>query len=86
MFWIIGFAIGCVLIITGTIPVGRGSNMVMFRPPYGRIFGAAIILYLVWSLTKSWGGGNPTLTIIFSSLLILIGLACMILSLNEKVR
>jgi hypothetical protein len=87
--WIMGLALGFVLLITGTLPLGRFPNVTsgvaILRGPYGRILGAAIILYLFWLRLRGWGG-DPTLTIIFSIALILTALVCMILSLNEKVR
>lgn len=86
--WALALALGLVLLVTGTLPLGRvgaGYKVAILRPPYGRILGAALILYLIW--IRGWGPeSSPTLTIIFSLALVLIAMICMVLSLSEKVR
>jgi hypothetical protein len=87
--WALALALGLVLLITGTLPLGRfpsfTSGAAFLRSPYGRILGAAIILYLFW--IRLWGpSAKPTLTIVLSIGLLLVAIICIILSMSEKVR
>ena len=87
--WIVLLAGGLTLLITGTLPIGRfpsfASEVSFMRAPYGRILGAAILLYFI-ILKLIVPEHHPHVTIILSAALILIALVCMILSLQGEKR
>lgn len=76
--------LGLSLLVFGGTPIGRGSKSIL-RPPYDRILGAGILLFLiiirVFDLgMMAWG------TIIAGIILLIIAVVCIILSMNEPVR
>jgi len=81
--------LGFVLLITGTLPIGRfpsfASDVALLRPPYGRILGAAIILFVIYLWVLKLHVSSLTV-VILSIVLLLIALICIIFSLNERVR
>jgi len=87
--WMVLLAGGLMLLIMGTLPIGRfphfASDVSILRAPYGRILGAAIIFHWL-VLTIIFPQHSAMLTIILSLALVLTALVCMILSLNEPVR
>ena len=87
--WIVLLASGLTRLITGTLPIGRFPNFTsevsILRAPYGRILGAAILLYFL-ILQVLAPAHRPTVTIILSIALIFTALVCMVLSLQGEKR
>ena len=87
--WIVLLAGGLTLLITGTLPIGRfphfAGEVSIMRAPYGRILGAAILLYFI-ILQALAPVHRPAVTIILSVALLLTALICMILSLQGDRR
>jgi hypothetical protein len=87
--WIVLLAGGLTLLITGTLPIGRfpsfASEVSIMRAPYGRILGAAILLYFIF-LKVLVPAHRSAITIILSIALMLTALICMVLSLQGEKR
>ena len=75
--------VGFVLLITGAIPVRGG--VALLRSPYGRILGAAILLFL-FCVKVLFPHVGAFVWIISGVALLLVALICIILSLHEPVR
>lgn len=92
MYWTLLILAGClglVLLILGALPIGRfpsfTSEAALLRPPYGRILGGAILLWVILARVMIVQD-NSTVLIIISVALLLVALVCMLLSLHEPVR
>ena len=87
--WALLACLGLVLLILGTLPIGRfpafASDVALLKPLYGRILGAAILLWVILSRIFVAHQNIPAVILITVALLI-IGVVCIFLSIDEPVR
>lgn len=85
---ILAACLGLVLLITGRLPI-RGAGLARRTAPmrsfYGRLLGAAIILWVI--LARAFlAHNNTSALILISAALLILAVICIFLSMEEPVR